>query len=95
MNSKAIHTKISPTGWGFFLALISTLAHADMNDCARMTNADKKNICMATYSGSSTFCEQVRNFEDRTQCIRMVVAKQRKEQYGTVKPQEEKPGADK
>jgi hypothetical protein len=92
MNYTDIHKKISPTGWGFFLALISTLAHADMNDCVRMTDADKKNMCMATYSGSSTFCDKIKNFGDRTQCMRMVIAKQRKEQYGTVKPQEEKKG---
>ena len=94
MSRQDTHIKPSPTGWGFFLVVIFTLAHADMNECARMTNADKKNICMAKYSGSSTFCERVQNFEDRTQCIRMVVAKQRKEQYSTIRPKE-KQGEDK
>jgi hypothetical protein len=41
---------------------------------------------MATYSGSSTFCEKIQNFGDRTQCMRMVVAAQRRNVYQTPKP---------
>jgi hypothetical protein len=62
-----------------------------MNDCAKMTNQDDKNYCMATYSGSSTFCEKLKSFERRSQCMRMVVAKQRQMQYGITK-QKEKEG---
>jgi hypothetical protein len=92
MNSKAIHKILSPTGWGFFLAVCSTFAHADMSECMNMQNQDKKNMCMASYSGSSTFCEKIRNYEDRTQCMRMVIAKQRTAQYSTIRPKEEKQG---
>jgi hypothetical protein len=47
---------------------------------------------MASYSGSSTFCEKIKNFENRTHCMRMVVSKQRIMQYSTIKPKEEKEG---
>ena len=59
-----------------------------MNDCAKMTSQDDKNYCMATYSGSSTFCEKLKSFERKTQCMRMVVAFQRKAQYSTIKQKE-------
>lgn len=70
------------------LLLISTNAYSDMNDCAKITNLDDKNYCMATYSGSSTFCEKLKSFERKTQCMRMVVAFQRKAQYSTIKQKE-------
>jgi hypothetical protein len=72
------------------LLLLTTSAHANMNDCARLSNQDDKNYCMATYSGSSTFCERLKNFERRTQCIRMVVAKQRDSTYSTMPKKEDK-----
>jgi hypothetical protein len=90
MNSNIIHTKISPTGWGFFLILFCTVAEADMSECMNIQSQDKKNHCMASYSGSATFCDKIKNFGDRTQCMRMVIAKQRTAQYGTIRPKEEK-----
>lgn len=63
-----------------------------MSECMNMQNQDKKNMCMASYSGSSTFCDKIKNFGDRTQCMRMVIAKQRTAQYGTTKPKEKKEG---
>ena len=68
------------------LAVLPVVAHADMNDCVREPNPDKKNYCMASYSGSSTFCEKIQNFGDRTQCMRMVVDAQRRNVYQTPKP---------
>ena len=95
MITSSIQYPKSPTGWGFLLAVVITgSAHADMNDCMKETNQDKKNLCMATYSGSSTFCERLKNFETKTQCMRMVVAKQRQAQYG-ITIQKEKQGEDK
>jgi len=71
------------------LLLLPIVTTSDMNDCVRMTNQDKKNFCMASYSGSSTFCDKIKNFGDRTQCMRMVVAKQRQSQYGMTKQKQE------
>ena len=44
---------------------------------------------MASYSGSATFCDKIKNFGDRTHCMRMVIAKQRTSQYGTTKEKKE------
>ena len=67
------------------LLLIPIITKSDMSECMNMQNQDKKNMCMASYSGSSTFCDKIKNFGDRTQCMRMVIAKQRTAQYGTTK----------
>ena len=68
------------------LALLPVAAHADLSQCLTMQNPDQKYMCMATYSGSSTFCEKIQHFGDRTQCMRMVVAAQRRNVYQTPKP---------
>ena len=74
------------------LLLIPIQSHSDMSECMNIPNQDKKNFCMATYSGSSTFCDKIKNFGDRTQCMRMVITKQRTAQYSTIRPKEEKEG---
>jgi hypothetical protein len=66
--------------------LLPVVAHADMNECARESNLDKKNYCMAKYSGSAAFCDRIRAYEYRTQCMRMVIAKQREITYQTPRP---------
>jgi hypothetical protein len=70
------------------LLFLCTSAHADMNDCAKSTDISEKNYCMATYSGSASFCDKVKGYERRAQCMRMVVIKQREIQYGTKLKQE-------
>jgi hypothetical protein len=72
--------------WKYLLVLLPVVAHADMNDCVNIADQNKKNYCMATYSGSSTFCEKIQHFGDRTQCMRMVVAAQRRNVYQTPRP---------
>jgi hypothetical protein len=72
--------------WKYLLVLLPVVAHADMNDCVNIADQNKKNYCMATYSGSSTFCEKIQHFGDRTQCMRMVVAAQRRNVYQTPTP---------
>ena len=68
------------------LAVLPQAAHADLSTCMNMQNPDQKYMCMATYSGSSTFCEKIQHFGDRTQCMRMVVDAQRRNVYQTPKP---------
>jgi hypothetical protein len=72
-----------------FLLLLTTSAHADMNDCARMSSQDNKNYCMATFSGSGTFCDKIKGFERRMQCTRMVIAKQRESAYSIMPKKQE------
>jgi len=71
------------------LLFISRSVNSDMSECMNIQNQDKKNYCMASYSGSATFCDKIKNFGDRTHCMRMVIAKQRTSQYGTTKEKKE------
>ncbi len=59
--------------------LISSNAYADMTECLKMTDKNDKNYCLAIAAGSSTFCEKVEGYERRMDCMRKVIAKQRKE----------------
>ena len=74
--------------WILLWALLPTVVHADMNDCQKMSNQDQKNYCLASYSGSATFCDQIKGYELRTQCMRIVVARQRQNVYQTPRPPE-------
>lgn len=71
-----------------FLFLFSISAYADMNDCVKLTDQNEKNYCMASYSGSAAFCDKIKSYERRTQCVRMVIEKQRQIQYGIKKQKE-------
>jgi hypothetical protein len=71
------------------LLFLTPAAYADMSKCMNMPHQDKKNYCMASYSGSAGFCDKIKSYEFRTQCMRMVIAKQRQVQYG-ISPKEEK-----
>lgn len=70
------------------LLLLPLYSISDMSECINISNQDKKNYCMASYSGSSTFCEKIKNFENRTQCMRMVIMRQRESTYSTKQKQE-------
>jgi hypothetical protein len=77
--------------WRLLWVFMPFVAHADMNDCVREPNPDKKNYCMASYSGSGTFCDNIKSYEYRTQCMRMVVAAQRRNVYQTPAPPKKEP----
>ena len=70
------------------LILIPSFTLGDMNDCSKINIQDDKNYCLASYAGSATFCDKIKSYERRTQCMRMVIAKQRQMQYGTTKHKE-------
>lgn len=59
-------------------ATISTVSYADMSECMMKKAADDKWDCMASYSGSGTFCDKISNWERRQFCTRRVIEKQRK-----------------
>ena len=59
------------------LLLISSSAFADMNECGKKENQDDKNYCLASYAGSATFCDKIKSYGRRNECVRMVIAKQR------------------
>lgn len=70
----------------FLLLSIPLYANADLNSCTNITNQDKKNYCMASYSGSAAFCDKIKSYEYRMSCNRMVVDTQRKATYQVDKP---------
>lgn len=74
--------------WRLLWALLPAVSYADMNDCQKMSNQDQKNYCLASYSGSATFCDRIKGYELRTQCMRIVVARQRQNVYQTPRPPE-------
>ena len=72
--------------WRYLWVLVPVVAHADMSECINIADQNKKNYCMASYSGSAAFCDKIKGYEYRTQCMRMVVVKQRESTYQTPKP---------
>ena len=72
--------------WQLLWVFVPVVAHADMSECINIADQNKKNYCMASYSGSAAFCDKIKGYEYRTQCMRMVVVKQREATYQTPKP---------
>ena len=76
-------------------ALFLFVSHAlagDMAECAKLEDKDKKNYCMASYAASGTYCDMIKNYELRRDCMFKVVKKQRELSYKVVnkpKPAEE------
>ena len=66
------------------LATYMFASHAlagDMAECSKIENKDKKNYCMASYAASGTYCDQIKNYEMRRDCMFKVVKKQRELSY--------------
>ena len=72
--------------WLLLWVFVPVMAHADMSECMNIVDQNKKNYCMASYSGSAGFCDKINSYEYRTQCMRMVIAKQRQATYQTPQP---------
>lgn len=72
--------------WPLLWVFVPVMAHADMSECINIADQNKKNYCMASYSGSAAFCDKIQSYEYRTQCMRMVIDKQRKAAYQTPRP---------
>lgn len=77
--------------WRLLWVLLPAVSYADMNDCQKLNNQDQKNYCLAFYSGSATFCDRIRGYELRTQCMRIVVSRQRQATYQTPAPPSKQP----
>ena len=71
--------------WRLSWIFMPVLAHADMSKCVNIADQNKKNYCMALYSGSAAFCDKIKSYELRNQCMRMVIDKQRESAYQTPK----------
>jgi len=64
----------------FFLT--SSVAFAeDLSSCTLKKLADEMNYCKASFAGSATFCDMIKNGEKKRECYFMVVKIQRNNAY--------------
>jgi len=62
--------------------LTSSVAFAeDMSSCTLKKLADEMNYCKASFAGSATFCDMIKNGEKKRECYFMVVKIQRNNAY--------------
>lgn len=70
------------------ISLWSSHANAeDLSSCTLKTNADEMNFCKASFAGSGTFCDMIKNGEKKRECTFMVIKLQRKNAYQISKPE--------
>lgn len=68
------------------LCLMPLASHAaDISECAKMEDKDKKHFCLASYAGSGTYCDKIANGERRRECMFKVVRLQRDVTYKAAK----------
>ena len=71
----------------FVTGMLTGVARAgDMAECLKIDNKDKKHFCLASYAGSSTYCEKISNGEVRRDCMFKVVKLQRAVTYRPTNP---------
>jgi len=61
-------------------------AWADLSSCAKISDQDKKNYCLGTYSASGTYCEKIKNGELRRDCMFKAIRMQRDIAWKPAKP---------
>ena len=62
----------------------------DISTCARKPKADEMNYCKASYAGSATFCDMIKNGELKRDCYFLVIRVQRNNAYQLKKAEPEK-----
>lgn len=74
------------------LLFVSTsLARAeDISSCTLKKVPDEMNYCKASFAGSGTFCDQIKNGELKRNCVFMVIKIQRNHTYSLKKPEDKK-----
>ena len=75
---KAIKHFISAT---LFLLSSSVAFAEDLSSCTLKKLADEMNYCKASFAGSATFCDMIKNGEKKRECYFMVVKIQRNNAY--------------
>ena len=81
------------TGIFIFLLFPFFARAADISSCALKPKPDEMNYCKASYAGSATFCDMIKNGELKRDCYFLVIRVQRNNAYQVKKPQPE--GAEK
>ena len=61
-------------------------AWADMSECSKISDQDKKNYCLGTYSASGTYCDKIKNGELKRDCLFKAIRVQRDIAWKPTKP---------
>ena len=64
-----------------FLVSSSVAFAEDLSSCTLKKLADEMNYCKASFAGSATFCDMIKNGEKKRECYFMVVKMQRNNAY--------------
>lgn len=70
-----------------FLASSFAVMAEDLSSCTLKTKPDEMNYCKASFAGSATFCDMIKNGEKKRECYFMVVKIQRSNTYQIKKPE--------
>ena len=62
---------------------------ADISSCSLKPKPDEMNYCKASYAGSATFCDMIKNGELKRDCYFLVIRVQRNNAYQLKKTQPE------
>jgi hypothetical protein len=73
-----------------FLASSFAVMAEDLSSCTLKTKPDEMNYCKASFAGSATFCDMIKNGEKKRECYFMVVKVQRKNAYQVPIPESKK-----
>ena len=75
-----------------FLWAAAAVKAEDLSSCTLKTKADEMNYCKASFAGSATFCDMIKNGGVKRDCYFMVIRIQRDNAYQLkkTKPKEEK-----
>lgn len=63
----------------------------DLSSCTLKTKADEMNYCKASFAGSATFCDMIKNGGVKRDCYFMVIRIQRNNAYQLKKPEVKAP----
>ncbi|MFN6059999.1 MAG: hypothetical protein ACK422_06785 [Burkholderiales bacterium] len=63
----------------------------DLSSCTLKTKADEMNYCKASFAGSATFCDMIKNGGVKRDCYFMVIRIQRNNAYQLKEPEAKAP----
>jgi hypothetical protein len=63
----------------------------DLSSCTLKKTSDEQNFCKASFAGSGTFCDMIKNGEKKRECHFMVIKLQRSNAYQIKKYEAPKP----
>ena len=75
--------------WIILLMFAGSAHAADISSCTLKKVEDEKNYCKASFAGSGTFCDMIRNGELKRDCTFMVIRIQRDNTYKVKNPSKE------